>query len=121
MIVGKIRIEGMEFYAYHGCFQEEQVIGNKYIVDLTLHVNMDKSSESDDLNDTLNYASAYEIVAAEMKIRSHLLEHLCARILKSLFENFSQLDQIEINVAKLNPPLGGQVHRVSVYQQKFRN
>ena len=34
--MGKIILEQMEFYAYHGCFQEEQIIGNRFVVQLVL-------------------------------------------------------------------------------------
>jgi len=110
----------MEFYAYHGCYREEQLTGNNFVVDIAMDYDMDKASDSDDLCDTLNYAEAYELVRQEMAVRSHLMEHLCRRILDRLFERFQQLNEAEVCVAKLNPPIGGQMQSVSVRQRRRR-
>ena len=110
----------MEFYAYHGCLPEEQVIGNHFTVDITMDIDMEQASASDDLNDTLNYAEVYSMVKQQMAIRSHLLEHVSARILGRLFECFPQLNRAEVCVTKLNPPVGGQTKSVSVSQQAAR-
>jgi dihydroneopterin aldolase len=117
--MGQIRLNGMEFYAYHGCYREEQVIGNHFLVDITMDADMKEASHSDDLRDALNYAEVYELVKHEMAIRSHLLEHVSARILNRLFEEFPQLNRAEVCVAKLNPPIGGQMRSVSVSQQRI--
>ena len=119
--MGQIRLNGMEFFAYHGCYSEEQLTGNHFVVDVTMDYNMEKASYSDDLFDALNYAEAYELVKQEMAIRSHLLEHLSSRILDRLFERFPQLNEAEVCVAKLNPPIGGEMKSVSVSQQLSRH
>ena len=116
--MGQIRLNGMEFYAYHGCLREEQVTGNNFLVDIAMDCDMEKASQSDDLLDALNYAEVYELVKKEMLIRSHLLEHLCSRILDRLFESFPQLYSAEVCVAKLNPPMDGQMRSVSVSQKR---
>jgi len=118
--MGQIQLNGMAFYAYHGCLLEEQVTGNDFLVDVVMDCNMEKASDSDDLQDTLNYAEVYELVNEEMAIRSHLLEHLSSRILDSLFERFPQLFSAEVCVTKLNPPVGGKMHSVSVSQKRDR-
>jgi len=118
--MGQIRLNGMEFYAYHGCYREEQLTGNHFLVDLTMDTDMENASHSDDLNDALNYAEVYELVKQEMDVRSHLLEHLSNRILVRLFERFLQLSKAEVCVAKLNPPMGGKIQSVSVIQQRSR-
>ena len=116
--MGQIKLNEMEFYAYHGCYQQEQLIGNHFIVDITMETDMEAASHSDDLSDALNYAQVYELVKAEMAVRSYLLEHVCKRILDRLFENFSQLKRAEVCVAKLNPPVGGKMRSVSVCQER---
>ena len=118
--MGQIRLNAMEFYAYHGCYREEQLTGNHFLVDITMDTDMEAASKSDDLLDTLNYAEVYELVKQEMAVRSCLLEHVSARILDRLFERFPQLERAEICVSKLNPPVGGKIQSVSVIQQKRR-
>ena len=116
--MGQIRLNGMEFYAYHGCCLEEQLTGNHFLVDVVMDIEMEKASKTDDLNDTLNYAEVYELVKQEMDARSDLLEHVSARILDKLCGQFPQLERAEVCVSKLNPPVGGQVKSVSVSQQR---
>ena len=73
-MTGIIEIEGMEFFAYHGCFEAEQIVGNKFMVYACLHYNCHCPASTDDIADALSYQTAYEIIAREMMKRSHLLE-----------------------------------------------
>jgi dihydroneopterin aldolase len=109
-----ISIEGMEFFAYHGCFKEEQVIGTKFRVDLFMKVNTAVAEESDQLHDTVNYQAAYGFVKEEMKINAKLLEHVGRRILDRIKAEFPTVDHARLKICKLNPPLGGKMDFVSV-------
>lgn len=112
--MGIIRIDNMEFYAYHGCFKEERIVGNRFLADLEISAKLEKAVLSDHIDDTLNYQLAYEIVKEQMKIKSHLLEHVAGRILDQLFNSFPYIEKATIRISKMNPPMGGQMERVSV-------
>jgi 7,8-dihydroneopterin aldolase/epimerase/oxygenase len=112
--MGKIEIEGMEFYAFHGHFKEEQVVGNKFLVSILLDTDCAKAAESDQLYDALDYQKVYKLIKLEMEKPSHLLEHLCKRILDRLYAEFDTIQSATLKVSKLNPPMGGQIERVSV-------
>jgi len=112
--MGLIQIENMEFYAYHGCFKEEQIVGNKFLVNLNIETEMSKPAETDDINDALNYQTAYNLVRTEMKQKSHLLENIAKRILDVLYKNFDNIEKAEVKVSKMNPPMGGKMEKVSV-------
>ena len=109
-----IEIEGMEFYAYHGHFAAEQVVGNRFLVDLTLITDCSKAAKSDDLTDALDYQVAYRVVKEEMQIKSHLLENVANRILNRLYVEYPLIEKAKIKISKLNPPMGGEIARVSV-------
>ena len=109
-----ISIEGMEFFAYHGCFKEEQVIGTKFRCDLFLQVDTTKAEQTDSLHDTVNYQEVYQVVKAEMEIKSKLLEHVGRRILRRVKQAFPQVSHARLKIRKLNPPLGGKIDFVSV-------
>jgi dihydroneopterin aldolase len=109
-----ISINGMEFHAYHGCFKEEQVIGNTFIVDVFLETDTTEAEVTDDLRKTVNYASVYSLVKKEMEITSKLIENVARRILDAIIASFPQVTFVELKVAKMNPPVGGKVDRVSV-------
>ncbi len=112
--MGVIEIEGMEFYAYHGHFAEEQIVGNRFIVDLTINTDCSKAAKSDDLADALNYMAVYQVIKEEMQIKSHLLEHVAGRIINRLCDNYKTIEKAKIKISKLNPPMGGQIEKVSV-------
>jgi dihydroneopterin aldolase len=112
--MGLIQIDGMEFYAFHGHFKEEQIVGNKFLIDVTLETDMEKPMESDNLKDAVNYQRAYEIVKQEMQKKSHLLEHIAGRILNALHSEIEGIKKATVRVSKLNPPVGGRVNSVSV-------
>lgn len=116
--MGIIRIEQMEFYSFHGHYVEEQIVGNRFIVDLEMETDCSKAAETDNLDDALNYQRAYELIREEMKEKSYLLEHIANRILDTLFDNFPTLDRAEVKVAKLSPPMGGKIQAVSVTLQR---
>jgi dihydroneopterin aldolase len=112
--MGLIDIEGMEFYAFHGHFKEEQIVGNKFLIDVTLETDMEMPMESDNLKDAVNYQRAYEIVKQEMQKKSHLLEHIAGRILNALYTEMEEIKKVTVKVSKVNPPVGGRVNSVSV-------
>ena len=109
-----ISIEGMEFFAYHGCFKEEQVIGTKFRIDLFLRTDTSKAEITDHLDDTVNYQMVYKVIGEEMKTRSKLLEHVGRRILNRLLNEFPSIEYVKIKIRKLNPPLGGKIDFVAV-------
>jgi dihydroneopterin aldolase len=116
-IMGTILLEGMEFFAFHGCFKEEQIIGTKFIVDLVVDVDTAVAEGSDSLHDTADYVGLYACVKMEMEQKSHLLEHLARRIVDALQSEFPAINAIELKIAKINPPMGGKMHQVSFKTQ----
>ncbi len=104
--MGKISLNNMKFFAYHGCFAEEATIGTHFTVDLSMEVNTTKPQKSDDLFDTVDYQSVYLMVKEEMESRSNLLEHVSERILRRLKKEFPLVEEASITLHKMNPPLG---------------
>ena len=109
-----ISIEKMEFYSYHGCFEEERKIGTWFNVDLSMEVDTSKAEETDNLDDTVNYQAVYAVVKREMMISSKLLEHVARRILDAVKQEFPAVSYAWVKVKKMNPPLGGKMESVSV-------
>ncbi len=116
--MGLIEIEGMEFYAYHGHYKEEQIVGNKFLINLKIETDCSKASRSDDIEDAVNYQTAYKIIKSEMQKKSNLLENIAGRILDALHEEFDNTKSISIKVSKMNPPMGGKIKKVSITMTK---
>lgn len=101
-------------YAYHGVAPQENIIGNEYIINLKLKVNISRAMRTDDVVDTVNYAEIHEAVKAEMAIPSKLLEHVSGRIVEKLFERFPDIEEIELRLSKRNPPMGADIDAAGV-------
>ena len=113
--MGLIEIEGMEFYAYHGHYKEERVVGNRFLLYLKMETNTEIAENSDDIDDALNYQIVYELIKEQMQKKSYLLENIASRILDAIYEQFeTQIISSELKVSKLNPPMGGQIESVSI-------
>ena len=118
--MGQIALEGMEFFAFHGYYDEEQKIGNKYGVDLYITTNLHAAGASDRLHETVNYEVLYRVVHEEMLAPARLLEHLGHRVLDRVLEEFPYIDAVQVSVSKFNPPLGGICHRARVTLERQR-
>lgn len=110
--MGKIRLDGMEFFAYHGCFDEEQIIGTRFIVDLEFNYDTHRAESGDHLSDAVNYQDVYRIVREEMEKKSYLIEHVARRIVDAVRASFPGITHIRVSIGKVNPPLGGKVGQV---------
>lgn len=115
-----IKLNNIRVYAYHGCLAEETKIGSEYRVDLKVKANLNKSAISDQLKDTVDYVHLNLIVKEEMATPSKLLEHVAKRILDRTMNELALVEMVEIAVAKMNPPLGGDVESVCIILSKSR-
>lgn len=109
-----ITLENIRLYAYHGCLEEETVIGSDYRVDVEVQAPLDKAANSDDLEDTADYVTIHHIVKEEMSVPSKLLEHVARRIAVRILDEIPIVQKGKVVVAKVNPPIGGDVASVSV-------
>ena len=94
--------------------KEEALIGSLYRVDLWVVMDLTQSALTDDLTDTVDYVHLNHIVKEEMAVRSNLLEQVAKRINLRVLRELNQADEIKVKVAKINPPIGGDVQSVSI-------
>lgn len=113
-IMATITIKNMQFYAHHGCFEQEQRVGTHFTVTLTFTYDATKAIASDSIEQAISYLEVYQVVKKEMEQPSHLIEHVAWRIKQAVKEHFTDIDSIQVQLCKLNPPLGGQVEQVYV-------
>ena len=118
--MGKVILNDIRVYAFHGWMEEEERIGSDYIVNLKGGANMDSASESDELEDAFDYVKMNAIVKEEMSIRSKLLEHVAQRIINRVWSGFAKVKSVEVTVAKQNPPIGGDVKEVCIRLKEKR-
>lgn len=112
--MGLVSLEGMEFYARHGYYEEERKIGNKYSVNVSLDVDFEEAALEDKLEGTVNYEKVYEVVAEVMSIDAMLLEHLAGKMISKLRSEFPTVNAVSVEVSKYNPPIKGLCHKATV-------
>lgn len=109
IIIGPIRV-----YGYHGCLPEEAIIGGEYSVIIKITADLYEAEKNDELSSTVDYCDVHDIVVREMKVRSKLIEHAAARIAEALKKELPQIETVEVSLAKMTPPMNGDVDQVCV-------
>ncbi|WP_026688666.1 dihydroneopterin aldolase [Alteribacter aurantiacus] len=110
-----IYVTGMEFFAYHGVFPEENKLGQRWYVDVTLGMDAKPAGTTDDLDKTVNYADVYNHVKDVMESDPvKLVETLCERIAARMFEHFEVVESCTVKVIKPDPPIPGHYDSVAV-------
>ena len=109
-----IFLENICCYAYHGVAPQENLIGNEYIINIKLKVDISLAAITDEVMNTVNYAQIHEVIKNEMSIPSKLLEHVCGRIASKLFIEFPPVEEIEISLSKRNPPMGADIDTAGI-------
>lgn len=101
-----ILLQNLKFHAFHGVLPQERLTGNDYTVDMRIKYDVSGALTSDDVNDTLNYAEVFQLVAQEMAVPSALLERVAGRIGDRLFRRYPGIEEVELIIVKQNPPMG---------------
>ena len=109
-----ILLKEIRCYAYHGVAPQENLIGNEYIIDLKLKVNISKAAQTDEVADTVNYAEVHHVIMTEMAVPSKLLEHAGGRIVEKLFQQFPTIQEIDLRLSKRNPPMGADIESAGI-------
>jgi dihydroneopterin aldolase len=116
----KIILKNVRVFTNHGCLTEEELIGSEYRVDLEVVTDLTKSAKTDDLSDTVDYVSLNRIIKEEMSQRSQLLEQVAQRIIDRVLNEEAMVQEVEVQVAKINPPIGGDVESVVICMAQSR-
>ena len=109
-----ITLQDIELRAYHGCYDLEQKVGNRFVVELRLTTELGEVAAEDAVEKAVNYLTVYEITREVMRHTCRTIEAVAQNIISAVKAKYPQIVEIECSVAKLAPPLGGKVGRVSV-------
>jgi dihydroneopterin aldolase len=104
----KVSLEGVRFFAYHGFYPEEQVLGTEFIIDVDTELDV-YGAGGDDISNTVNYERLHQIISEEMEIPRKLLETVAYGILDQIRHEFLTVKNIRVAIRKMYPPLGGNV------------
>ena len=105
----RIILEGMRFYGFHGVNPEERALGQEYLVDLTVEMDLGRAGQSDRLEDTISYARIYRAVKEVMEGEPrNLLEAAAQSIADRVLSDFP-VDAVSVRVKKPHPPIRGSI------------
>ena len=113
-----IELKELRFYAYHGVLPQERRVGGWYRVTLRVGYDWSRAAKTDQVEDTLNYAELYQLVAREMSVPSQLLEHVAGRIATAVKTQHPDITSIDLWVTKENPPMGAECSGATVELHK---
>ena len=114
LTAGYITLRNVRFYAFHGVLPQERQVGGEFLLSLRVGYPLAKAVESDEVGDTLNYATLFDLAKREMDIPSQLLEHVAGRIAKAVMAAFPAVTSIDLELTKRNPPMGADCEGASV-------
>ena len=111
----KITLTGMEFFGYHGALAEENRLGQKFLVDLELYLDLEQAGRHDDLAASINYAHVFEDVRTVLEGKPFkTIEAVAEMTANRLKRNYPLLESLRITVHKPSAPIAGIFHDVSV-------
>jgi dihydroneopterin aldolase len=101
----RMLLKRIVFYGYHGVYPEENRLGQKYIVDLDLRLDLSQAAQSDDVNDTVNYAEIHALVKEVVEGPPvKLIETLAEKIASAVLGTYTSIIEAGVSVTKPNPP-----------------
>lgn len=109
-----ICLEGVRLFARHGVDPQETAVGSEFVVDLRLRTDFARAAQTDCLEATVSYADVYRALREEMSVPARLLEHVCERIARRLFNEFPAVRSVDLRLCKVNPPMGAECRNVGV-------
>ena len=104
----EILLEGMRFYAYHGVNPEERALGQRFLVDVVMAVDLRRPGQSDDLADTVSYSAVYKVVRGIVEGEPrNLIEAVAEEIAAEILTGFPPVARVTVTVRKPEVPMKG--------------
>ncbi|MGV3011331.1 dihydroneopterin aldolase [Streptococcus thoraltensis] len=117
----KIVLKNCRFYGYHGALSEENTLGQIFVINATLSLDLNKASLSDDLEDTVHYGMVFDCIKNQVENQRYkLIERLAGAICQDIFAQFIPVQTINIEITKENPPINGHYDAVGISLERHR-
>lgn len=115
-----IHLKNLRFFAFHGLYGEEKQNGNEFELDVSISFHRPDAAILQ-INDTINYASVFEIISSEMQKPCELLETFLNELAQILKKSFPQINHIVLTIYKLTAPIPGLNGKIGVQLNEFYN
>lgn len=118
----RMNVRGMRFYGYHGVFPEENKLGQHFYIDLDLALDLSEAADTDDLNDTINYAELHALAKEIVEGPPFkLIEALAGRIASRVLEAYTRINEVTVRVTKPHPPFDIHFDGVTIELKRKRD
>jgi dihydroneopterin aldolase len=115
-----IRMNKLIFYGYHGNSKAEKETGRRYEVDCEFNIDITRASQTDSLDDTIDYSQVYQIIDEVItNNKFNLIETLADRIADAVINIFN-VDGVKLRVRKMTPPIPGNIEYIEVETERSR-
>ncbi len=117
-----ISLDGIEVWANHGVMAHEADLGQRYVVDVTIHVDLRAAAVSDDLADTVDYGALSSLVVHTFGApRARLVETVTGRLATAVLEHDERIAAVDVTVHKPSAPLTVPVRDVRITMHRTRD
>ena len=116
---GRIALEQVEMFAYHGWHDAEKKTGGKFVVDVVVETAFEQQTDFDSIRDTVDYENLFSILKKHMEKPERLLELVCKNITDEIMQRYPKIYSAEVTIKKLNPPIMGMKGSSSVSLKQF--
>lgn len=113
--MGVVEVTGINVRAFHGCIDEEALVGGDFTINVRVHAPFALAANTDDLNHAIDYVVVTGIVKKEMAVRAKLIEVVAMRIIKAIQTHYRLATEVEVTLIKHRAPIESDVKSVSVY------
>lgn len=110
-----ITLTGIEVWAFHGVLPHEAELGQQFLIDLAVQIDLALAVVDDDLGSTVDYGALADVAAeAAMEPRASLIEVVAERIAAAVLEHDAFIEEVEVTVRKPKAPLTVPVREIGV-------
>ena len=111
----RIFLRGIELHAYHGLYEEEARLGQRFVVDVDWWLDAHPAAEHDDYAETVGYEKVFETVhAVSTGHRFHILEAFAEAIAGEILRRYARVEKVRVEVHKPHAPIPGVLRDVGV-------
>lgn len=113
-MLSKLSILELRVFGYHGCMDEESVVGTQFTVNAHIWYNIADAALSDQLEHAIDYGAISELITKEVKQRNQLIETVAMRVLNKIKAYNSIIEKVELELIKHAPPINANVRSVAI-------
>ena len=117
----RIFLKGLLVHAHHGLLSHESEVGQRFVIDLDLALDLSRAAASDHLADTVSYADVATVTVSTFKARNFkLLEAAAGAIADARLAAFAMIEAVTVTIHKPHAPIAAIFDDVGVVMTRRR-